>query len=52
MHTAVAWGVALLCVWIALRWLGAKHEALTGWGRGPGCASWCELVSGPHGFVK
>lgn len=30
VHTAVTWGVALLCVWLALRWLGAKHETLTG----------------------
>lgn len=30
VHVAVAWGAALLCVWLGLRWMGAKHQALTG----------------------
>ena len=30
VHTAVAWGVALLCVWLGLRWMGSRHERMTG----------------------
>lgn len=30
VHTAVAWGVTLLCVWLGLRWLGSRHERMTG----------------------